>query len=226
MFKSFIVLGCLLLVASFILIVRLKLGLLFGKSNSQTYSCTVYYTPRESGFTKKGGFDLTPQSLESIPAREFSADFLKAVRMEGVGRLSNAIEGKKYLAYMGSWKLVDRPLGTRNKALEPMRSAALSKSGAVWKNGDWILIRSAGLPGRFQYSVWRVDDVGAGVGKQQLDLYCGEDDPSEPGEGLQRPASKNMGRVREVEVCAISDQPVLRMVLDARHFLKLYKLGL
>lgn len=179
-----------------------------------TYSCSVYYTPQESGFSKKKGFDMTPQELPEFPGRIFAKDFLKAVRMEGTGRLEDSIEDKKYLSYSGSWKLLEKPLGNRNNPLEPMRSAAITRTDGKWKRGDWLLIRSESLPGRFRNSIWRVDDTGAGVGKKQVDLYCGEDNPSGPGESLLRPARKNIGRVREVQVYEVSDQVLFRTVLD------------
>jgi hypothetical protein len=200
---------------------RLALATLGNDQDAGTYSCTVYYTPKESGFSEKAGFDMTLQTLPSFPDRTFSADFLKAARMEGSGRLDRSINGKKYLAYIGSWTLLERPLGNRNNPLEPMRSVAISRGGGTWKRGDWLLIRSESLPGRFRNSVWRADDIGDGVGGKQLDLYCGEDNPSGPGENLFRPATKNIGRVREVSVYVVSDRLLLRKVLDLAHTLRL-----
>jgi hypothetical protein len=186
-----------------------------------TYACTVYYTPKESGFSKEAGFDMTPEIIPSAPGRTFPADFLKAVRMEGAGRLKKQVQGKKYLAYAGTWKLLDHPLGNRGNPLEPMRSAAIASTGRAWKNGDWILIRSEDLPLRFRNTVWRVDDSGSGVGKRELDLYCGEDDPAGPGADLLRPACRNLGRVKEVKVSAVSEKILLRLILDISHRLGL-----
>lgn len=178
------------------------------------YACTVYYTPKESGFSERAGFDMKPETIPSIPGRTFPADFLKAVRKEGAGRLKKPVQGKNYLVFTGKWELLDRPLGNRSNPLEPMRSAAIASTVGHWKKGDWILIRSEDLPRGFRNTVWRVDDVGPAVGKRQLDLYCGEDNPAGPGEDLLRPAGKKLGRVREVKVYPVSEKRMLRFILD------------
>ncbi len=182
-----------------------------------TYACTVYYTPKESGFSEGAGFNMTPETIPSIPDRTFPADFLKAVRKEGAGRLKKPVQGKKYLAFTRKWELLDRPLGNRSTPLEPMRSAAIASTVGHWKKGDWILIRSEDLPRGFRNTVWRVDDVGAGVGKRQLDLYCGEDDPAGPGADMLRPAGKHLGRVKSVKVYLVAEKRFLRFVLDLGH---------
>lgn len=223
LFSVFVFSGLMALVL--FLICRWALSGLPESGAEGSYACTVYYTPKESGFSEKEGFDLTPETIPSIPDRIFPADFLKAVRKEGAGRLKKPVRGKNYLAFTGKWELLDRPLGSRSNPLEPMRSAAIASTGGPWKKGDWILIRSKDLPLRFRNTVWRVDDLGPGVGKRQLDLYCGEDNPAGPGEDLLRPAGKNLGRVREVKVYPVSEKRMLRFVLDVSHRLGLSALG-
>lgn len=210
-----------LILCAFILFTRLAVNALYREQPKVFYSSTVYYTPRESGFSAKAGYNMTPQSIAAVPSRTFPADFLKAVRMEGTGRMKNSIDGKKFLAYTGNWQLVDRPLGNRSNFLEPMRSAAIAKNSGKWKRGDWVLIRSKNLPSPFQNSVWRIDDVGGGVGGKQLDLYSGVDDPAGPGESILRPASHKKGRIQEVVVLDLTDRPLLRKALSFLHFFRI-----
>src|SRR6266536_4352875 len=43
------------------------------------FFCTVYYTPKESGFIAERGFDATPITAPGLHARPYPRDFLLAV---------------------------------------------------------------------------------------------------------------------------------------------------
>src|SRR5690348_2253271 len=47
--------------------------------------CTLYYTPKESGFTSERGFDATPVTKPGLNGRTYPRDFLRSVKKEGFG---------------------------------------------------------------------------------------------------------------------------------------------
>ncbi len=57
----------------------------------RVYYCTIYYTPRESGFTAERGFDDTRVSAPGLKGRKYPLAFLQAVKREGFGRLSEPV---------------------------------------------------------------------------------------------------------------------------------------
>src|SRR5438045_6311294 len=50
--------------------------------------CTLYYTPKESGFTFERGFDATRVSKPGLRGRAYPRDFLRSVMKEGYGRIT------------------------------------------------------------------------------------------------------------------------------------------
>ena len=127
---------------------------------------TVYYTVLESAFMEGSGFDLTPATKPGLLDRVFAKDFLKAVEVEGFGRMKTAVEGNQYVSCCrGQWSY----------AREPLR---LQASFRVW---------AAGLPQAFLEARWEVCDTGSGLKPGQIDFYWGEDVPLGPGRMLSRP---------------------------------------
>ncbi len=55
--------------------------------------CTIYYTPKESGFTFERGFDATPVTKSGLHGRKYPRDFLRSVKKEGFGRINTPVEG-------------------------------------------------------------------------------------------------------------------------------------
>jgi hypothetical protein len=51
--------------------------------------CTLYFTPKESGFIAERGFDVTLVTRPGLHGRKYPRDFLRAVKKEGFGRLTN-----------------------------------------------------------------------------------------------------------------------------------------
>src|SRR2546422_1775181 len=64
--------------------------------------CTLYYTPVESGFTFKRGFDATPVTKPGLHGRTYPRDFLRSVKKEGFGRITTPVNGRYYIRYSGS----------------------------------------------------------------------------------------------------------------------------
>ena len=55
--------------------------------------CTLYYTPKESGFTFERGFDATPVTKPGLHGRKYPRDFLRSVKKEGFGRIAAPVNG-------------------------------------------------------------------------------------------------------------------------------------
>jgi hypothetical protein len=65
-----------------------------GAIYSRFFFCTIYYTPKESGFTAERGFDATPITAPGLHGRKYPRDFLLTVKKEGFGRLNEAVDGR------------------------------------------------------------------------------------------------------------------------------------
>ena len=63
--------------------------------------CTLYYTPKESGFTFERGFDATPITKPGLHGRTYPRDFLRSVKKEGFGRIVTPVNGRQYIRYNG-----------------------------------------------------------------------------------------------------------------------------
>src|SRR5262245_43354958 len=53
--------------------------------------CTLYYTPKESGFTFERGFDAAPVTKPGLQGRKYPRDFLRSVKKEGFGRITTPV---------------------------------------------------------------------------------------------------------------------------------------
>lgn len=156
----------------------------------QVFFCTLYYTPRESGFTEEGGYDMKPVAVESLGGRSYPRSFLRAVRLEGVGRLKTPVRGHNYIVHTpNGFRFYDVPLGSDGRPLIPKKScAASSRKNHFLPRGARLLIESKAIARELGSSEWRVTDTGSGLHKLQIDLYWGEDDPRGPvGRNLARP---------------------------------------
>src|SRR5437868_507347 len=75
--------------------------------------CTLYYTPKESGFTFQRGFDATPATKAGLHGRTYPRDFLRSVKKEGFGRITITVNGRNYIRYNGgnSFAFASTPTG-------------------------------------------------------------------------------------------------------------------
>jgi len=154
---------------------------------SRYFFCTVYYTPLETGFVADQGFDLTPKPMKGSGGRKFAADFVRAVVMEGFGRLAEPVKGKPYLAYNGSFH--SRILGNRNNELVPRHSIAVNTKNPLVPSGRKVWVLDPEIYNQFGAALYEVGDTGGGLFRNQIDLYWGEDNPRGPGSGIARAAS-------------------------------------
>jgi hypothetical protein len=158
-----------------------------GRAGTYFVVCTVYYTPKESGFTAERGFDVTPVAARGLKGRKFGRDFLDAVKLEGFGRISEPNNGRNYIRYQGrgSYSFAEQPLGRGTTVLVPRQSVA-ARGLKLFKPGQVVVIEEPEIRKIFGSTEWTVADTGGGLRRWQLDLYWGEDEPLSP-ERLGRP---------------------------------------
>ena len=167
------------------------------------FFCTVYYTPKESGFTAERGFDAAPTAAPGLKGRTYPRDFLAAVKKEGFGRLVEAVDGLNYIRWVGdgSYAFAKVPLGRRGEVLEPRRSCAISGRNPFLRQHDTITIKSPALDAEMGSTDWFVCDTGGGVHPLQIDLYWGEDEPrGAVGRQRARPAGTWLEYAFDVDV--------------------------
>lgn len=108
------------------------------------FFCTIYYTPKESGFTADRGFDATPVTATGLRGRKYPRDFLFAVKKEGFGRINEAVDGRNYIRWMGDkrYAFADAPVGRRGEVLVPRRSCAISSRNKFLRQHARLRIKS------------------------------------------------------------------------------------
>src|SRR5205807_7400707 len=94
--------------------------------------CTLYYTPKESGFTFERGFDATRVTKPGLHGRTYPRDFLRSVMKEGYGRITTPVNGHNYIRYNGggSYSFSSAPSGGGG-TLVARFSAAAKNQGAL-----------------------------------------------------------------------------------------------
>ena len=150
--------------------------------------CTLYYTPKESGFTIERGFDATPVTKPGLRGRKYPRDFLRSVKKEGFGRISTPVNGRNYIRYNGggSYAFASNPTGGGG-VLVPRFSAALKLGQGSLRHGAIVGTESPDVQKVFQSNRWKIMDTGGGLRRWQIDCYYGEDEPLGPGKFMGRP---------------------------------------
>jgi hypothetical protein len=150
-----------------------------GATYRSIFFCSVYYTPKESGFTSEAGFDVTPMTAPGLRGRKYPRDFLLAVKKEGFGRVNEPVDGRNYIRWLGDnrFGFAEKPLGRRGEVLLPRRSCAISSRNKFFRQHDRLVITSATVNSEIGNEEWIVCDTGPGVHPLQIDLYWGEDKP-------------------------------------------------
>src|SRR5256884_1935338 len=95
--------------------------------------CTLYYTPKESGFTFERGFDATPTTKPGLHGRMYPRDFLRSVKKEGFGQISTPVNGKHYISYSGggSYAVASHPTGGGGGVGAPVFPAPQTNPGKL-----------------------------------------------------------------------------------------------
>jgi hypothetical protein len=150
--------------------------------------CTLYYTPKESGFTLEKGFDATPVTKRGLRGRKYPRDFLESVEKEGFGRITVPVNGRHYIRYngSGSYAFASHPTGG-GAVLVPRYSAATKGGRGGLHRGTTIQTFSPDLQKAFGSNLWKITDTGGGLHRWQVDCYFGEDEPLGPGKLQARP---------------------------------------
>jgi hypothetical protein len=150
--------------------------------------CTLYYTPKESGFTFERGFDATPVTKPGLHGRKYPRDFLREIKKEGFGRITAPVNGRHYVRYNGgdSYAFASHATGGGSD-LVPRYSAAVTGGHGSLRRGAIIETSSPELPKIFGSNRWKIIDTGGGLRRWQIDCYFGEDEPLGPGTFMGRP---------------------------------------
>lgn len=159
------------------------------------FFCSVYYTPKESGFSAARGFDATPITAPGLSGRVYPRSFLQAVKREGFGRMIEAVNGREYIQYLGRgrYTFAKAPLGNRGNVLVPRKSCAISSRNPHLRASTKLQITSALVAQVTGSTEWEATDTGGGIHPLQLDLYWGEDEPRGPvGRQVACPAGARM----------------------------------
>lgn len=176
-----------------------------GAIYSHIFFCTVYYTPKESGFTAERGFDATPITASGLPVHSYPRDFLLAVKKEGYGRINKPVDGCNYIRWVGDncFAFAHAPVGRRGEVLVPRRSCAISSRNKFLRQHAKLTIKSSTVKQETGTDDWFVCDTGPGLHPLQIDLYWGEDEPRGAiGRQRARPRKTWMEYAFETEVIA------------------------
>lgn len=146
------------------------------------FSCTIYYTPEQSGFTAAGGYDMTLETRTGLDGQKYPRSFLGAAKEEGYGRLSTPYNGNSYVKYDGSWGFASAVVGNRNNTLVAKSSCAVDGHAGerTIPNSAAIEISNQTVQSTMGTEDFQVADVGGGVASHQIDMYFGEDNPASP----------------------------------------------
>src|SRR5438067_2718900 len=130
-----------------------------GHSGEYFIVCTLYYTPKESGFTFERGFDATRVTKSGLHGRTYPRDFLRSVMKEGCGRITTPVNGRNYIRYNGgSYNFSSAPSGGGG-TLVPHFSAAAKLSGPL-RRGLVLQKVSDDVQRVFGSSRWKISDTG------------------------------------------------------------------
>jgi len=158
-----------------------------GHSGEYFVVCTLYFTPKESGFTFERGFDATRVTRRGLRGRTYPRDFLRSVKKEGYGRIITPVNGHNYIRYndRGSYSFAESPSGGGG-TLVPRFSAATKYSGSL-RRGLILETPATDVQRVFGSTRWKIVDTGGGLRRWQIDCYYGEDEPLGPGKFMGRP---------------------------------------
>jgi hypothetical protein len=175
----------------------------------RTCYCSVYYTPRESGFRADRGFDTTPILARGLGKHPFARSFLAAVKREGFGRVAKPVNGHSYIQYYGQgiYLFAKAPVDSLGDPLVARQTCAISPQNPFLKRGRWISIDSPTLQEVMGGEKWKPTDRGSALQPLQIDLYWGEDEPRGPnGRQRARPSGTMLEYAFDVAV-KVRDRP-------------------
>src|SRR5438046_156233 len=139
--------------------------------------CTLYYTPKESGFTFERGFDATLITKPGLHGRTFPRDFLRSVKKEGFGRIVTPVNGRHYIRYNGgnSFAFASHPTGGGGVLVDRYSAAIRSSQGSL-RHGAIVETSSPEVQKVFGSTRWKIMDTGGGLRRWQIDAYFCRDE--------------------------------------------------
>ena len=160
-----------------------------GHAGTYFVICTLYYTPMESGFTARRGFDVRPVAAPGLHGRRYPQEFLAAVKKEGFGRIATPVDGLEYVRYNGRgvYRFAAHPVGRGTNILVARSSAACRKGKFGFPEGAELTTLDDTVNSVFRSARWQIVDTGGGLRRWQVDLYWGDDEPLGPGQLAARP---------------------------------------
>jgi hypothetical protein len=128
-------------------------------------------------------------SRRGLRGHKYPRDFLRAVKKEGVGRITHPVDGHPYICYNGgaSFRFADSPTGRDAEKLVPCRSAAARPGMPGFHSVREFILTNPMLKKIFHSARWEIKDTGGGLRRWQVDLYWGEEEPLGPGRFMARP---------------------------------------
>ena len=95
---------------------------------------------------------MTPTTYPGLQNRRYPSAFLKGVRTEGFGRTNTAVDGKRYIAYDGSWRYEEVPPVNRDNPLVEKVSGAVRRG--VFPSGTRLRLQFAEVEEAFGNLDW------------------------------------------------------------------------
>jgi hypothetical protein len=127
-----------------------------------------------------------------LHGRKYPRDFLRAVAMEGFGRIITPVNGHNYIRYTGgnTYGFYASPADGDGFLVARFSAAARPFKSGLRRD---LLIETSNLTIRqtFGGNRWQIVDTGGGLRRWQVDLYWGEDEPLGPGHLMARPRGTN-----------------------------------
>lgn len=149
---------------------------------------TVYYTTMEEGFVESNGFIETTTTITAYLVYggnqtvniTLNADFVNALKEEGMGRMITSVNGRTYIGYYsGKYYLKVYPVGNGSNQLVDKISCATYQKNIVGNSSKRAAVKidDAAANSAFGNSIFRADDSGGAIKNNHIDLYWGEDWP-------------------------------------------------
>ncbi|MBT9449219.1 hypothetical protein ICN84_03910 [Akkermansia glycaniphila] len=165
------------------------------------FQITVYYTPKEAGFTNFSEtqelecyFDDTKEKITLNILVKFWDTVSHKDYGEGFGKLANPPKRMKdgvevsypYISYERA--LYEHPMGNSQNVLQDRISCAGNQQQFNIQSSSVRILLDSEYTKAFGTNEFVLDDVGSAVGENHLDLYWGEDNPKNGGNTSSIPA--------------------------------------
>ncbi len=130
---------------------------------SSQWHVTGYFTPIELDYPEEEQIEI---NIEKLGRSHHSANFLKAVKVEGWGKT----KAGWYLGrFSNKWHKSKYPLNSQGR---PLTTGSIATDNKFIPSGSSIKIPS--LPDKLKHKLYVSDDVGSAIKHTHIDIYTGE----------------------------------------------------